>query len=254
MNHDEAKLILLRYRPGTKDEEDPEIREALALAKGDAGLSGWLAKQVERQQLLRETFREIKAPAGLAEQIISEQMASQRMLKNRRRFERMAVAAALLMAAFILGFIWHGSRRPADDTLVIFENQMAGYALRGYTMDLQTNDAGEIRAFFRREQAPSDYTLSRPLQKATLIGCSVETWQSTKVSMICFATGAPLAPGTQNDLWLFVVDQKSVVDAPPDSQPHLSHVNRLTAATWSENGKLYLLATTVDEPVFRKLF
>ena len=37
MNRDEAKTILLLYRPGTADAGDPEISAALALAKQDLG-------------------------------------------------------------------------------------------------------------------------------------------------------------------------------------------------------------------------
>ena len=33
MNRDEAKTILLLYRPGTADADDPEFAAALALAK-----------------------------------------------------------------------------------------------------------------------------------------------------------------------------------------------------------------------------
>ena len=39
MNHDEARQILLLYRPGTADAEDPQIAEALALAKREPELA-----------------------------------------------------------------------------------------------------------------------------------------------------------------------------------------------------------------------
>jgi hypothetical protein len=254
MNRDEAKIILLRCRPGTKDEEEPEVREALAFANSDVELSRWLAEERGRQQLLRKTIREINAPSGLMEQIISEQAAKERRMKNRRQFVQIAAAVGIIIFAGILGFFWQSSPPKADNTLATFQNEMAGYALRGYIMDLQTNNPEQIRAYFRQQQAPSDYAISGGLQKAALVGCSVENWNTTKVSMICFTTGAQLAPGNQNDLWLFVVDQKSVADAPRDSQRLISNVNRLITATWSENGKLYLLATTADQAVFKNYF
>lgn len=254
MTRDEAKIILLRYRPGTTDREEPEIREALALAQADEELSRWLADSGTSQQLLRTTFKQIQAPEGLLQQIVSEHTASQRASASRRQFTRIGLVAALILLGIIGGTIWLGSRPQADNTLAIFQQQMAGYALRGYTMDLQTNDAEQIRAFLRQQQAPADYTIGGPLQKATLIGCAVEGWQSSKVSMICLGTGAPPAAGGKNDLWLFVVDRKTVADAPEDSQPHFDRVNRLATASWSEQGKLYLLATTSDERVLRSFF
>jgi hypothetical protein len=254
MTRDDAKIILLRCRPGTKDEEEPEVREALALANSDVELSRWFAEEIGRQQLVRKTLRKINAPAGLMEQIISEQAAKERMMRKRREVVKIAVLMGVIIFAGFWGFLQQGHRPKADNTLATFQNEMAGYALRGYIMDLQTNNPEQIRAFFRQRQAPSDYAISRGLQKAALVGCSVENWNTTKVSMICFATGAQLAPGNQNDLWLFVVDQKSVADAPRDSQRIVSKVNRLNTATWSENGKLYLLATTADQAVFKSYF
>lgn len=70
--------------------------------------------------------------------------------------------------------------------------------------------------------------------------------------MICFSVGKPLAPGMPGDFWLFVADQASIKDAALDSRPQFSKVNRLAAATWVENGKVYMLSTTADESVLRK--
>lgn len=252
MNRDEAKQILLLYRPETADAGDPQIAEALALAKSDAELSQWLAEHCARQNNLRNKFRQVAAPAGLMEQIVSEQAASQRMILNPWRFAQIAVATAAGVMLFLLGLFWLNQASPADDTLAIFKQQMAGHALRGYAMDLQTNDAGQIQAFLKQQHAPADYTLPGPLQQAAQTGCAVESWQSTRISMICFRTGQPLAPGTQSDLWLFVADQASVKDARLDSTPQISKVNRLVTATWAENGKVYLLGTTADEATLRK--
>jgi hypothetical protein len=252
MNRDEAKQILVLYRPGTTDVMDPQVAEALALAQNDGELAKWLAEHCARQNLLREKFRLVTPPVGLMEQIISEQAASRRMLSSRRRFALIAVATAVVVMASLLGTFWFDQQSPAGDSLAIFKKQMASHALRSYRMDLQTKDAGQIQAYLKQRQSPADYTLSKPLQQAVLMGCAVESWQSTKVSMICFRTGQPLAPGMQNDLWLFVVDQDSVKGAPLDSSPHISKVNELVTATWVENGKLYLLGTTADETVLRK--
>ena len=85
MNHDEAKQILLLYRPGSNDADDPEVAEALALAKSDPELSRWLAENNARQTALREKLRQIPVLAGLKEQIVSEQAAKSKALCRRRR-------------------------------------------------------------------------------------------------------------------------------------------------------------------------
>ena len=91
MNANEAKSILLLYRPGTADAEDPQIAEALALAQREPELTNWLDAQTARQRALREKFRQSTAPAGLMEQIISEHAANQRMFPARQKF-RLALA------------------------------------------------------------------------------------------------------------------------------------------------------------------
>jgi uncharacterized membrane protein YbaN (DUF454 family) len=249
VNHDEAKTILLLYRPGTADAEDPQIAGALALAKREPELARWLEEHAARQEALRAKFRQITVPAGLKEQIISEQAVQERKIYWRPRIALAAVAALVLLA--FLATLWL-PRRPSDDTLAIYRNQMVGIALRGYGMDLTTNDHTQIRAYLAQNKAPSDYVLTAPLQTAAVTGCAVEGWQDKKVSMICFRTGRPLPPNQSSDLWLFVVERASVKDAPTAGQPRFAAVKGLITAAWAQGDKVYLLGTEGDESTIRK--
>jgi len=250
VNRDEAKDILLLYRHHTVDEQETPVIKALALAKSDPELARWLEIHCAREFVLREKFRQIPVPAGLKEQIISEQAASRRMVSRRRNIA--LLSAAVVMVVFALLAFWFDRRGHDDDLLAVYQNQMAGFALRGYAMDLLTNDPVQIRAFLKDNHAPADYDLPRPLQQVAQSGCAVEHWQSGNVSMICFRTGKPLAPGAQSDLWLFVVARDSVKDAPEEILPHYSKVNRLSTATWSQGGKLYFLGTEGNEQDVKK--
>lgn len=249
MNRDEAKHILLLYRPGTADEADPQVAEALALAQQDAELASWLESSLARQKAVREKFRQIPVPAGLKEQILSEQRAKERRLFYRRPvlFAGMAAAVTLL----ILLAVWFPAR-PRENTLAIYQNQMAGVALRGYSMDLVTNDVGPIRNYLAQNAAPADFTLPDSLQQAEVIGCAVQNWRGAKVSLVCFRTGKPLPPGAAGDLWLFVVDQATVADAPAGAATRFAKVNQLSTATWVKDGKLYLLGTTGNQAELQK--
>lgn len=242
MNRDDVKSVLLLYRPGTADGEDPEIAEALALAERDPELKDWLRGHCERQSAARMKFRAIGAPAGLKEQIISEQAAMERM-KRWRKKAAVAVVAALALV-MTLGSLWF-SRRTPDDTLAIYQNQMAGVALRGYAMDVVTNDLEAIRAYLTQNRAPAEFIIPASLQKATLTGCAVEDWHDAKVSMICFRTGQA-SSDVASDLWLFVVDRNLVRKSSAGTTPQLSHVNRMMTATWIQGDKLYFLGTTAD--------
>jgi len=252
MNRDEAKIILQLYRPGTADGQDPQIAAALAQAKQDSELARWLDGHCARQNALRGKFRQITAPAGLKEQIISEQAAFSRRNSRREKIVLVAAVAVIFVSLAFLAQSWPPHRSGDDGTFSIYQNRMAGVALRGYSMDLATNDPAQIRAWLAQQRAPSDYILPAGLEKTAVAGCAVESWQGKKVSMICFRTGRPLPPGQQGDLWLFVVDRGSVKDAPASYAPQFAKINQLATAAWAQGGKLYLLGTEGDEPAVRR--
>jgi len=129
---------------------------------------------------------------------------------------------------------------------------MASIALRGYGMDLTTDNPASVRAYLAQNHAPADYALPAPLEKAAMAGCAIEEWRGTKVSMVCFRTGKPLPPGEQSDLWLFVIDRSRVKDAPPAGSRQFVQVSRLQLVTWTEGDKLYMLGTTGDEQALRR--
>ena len=251
MNREEAQDILLLYRHHhAADAQDSQIAAALALAKNDPALAQWLEMHCARQFVLREKFRQIPVPAGLKEQIISEHRASLRRAPQQRRVMLAAVVA--FASVLLLGIIYFQNRPPADDTLAVFQNQMASHALRGYAMDLLTPDAEKIRTFLKQKNSPADFVLPENLKSVAQSGCAVQGWRDQKVSMICFRTGKPLPPGTESDLWLFVADEKSVKGAPQDIAPQISKVNGLVTATWVKDGKIYLLGLEGDAADIRE--
>jgi hypothetical protein len=252
VNLNEAKTILVLHRPGTDDATDPQIAEALALTQKHTELASWLAAQHAQQQVLREKFRQINPPAGLKEQIISEQAASRRRLAMRRTIWLAAAAALLVLGS--LALVWIPSRSP-ENILARYQHRMVRTALAGYAMDMLTNDPAAIRSNLKLRQAPADFTLSGPLQHTTLMGCAVTEWRDAKVAMVCFHSGKPLPPGAKSDksdLWLFVVDRNAVRGAPETAVPKIAQVNRLITATWSEGGKLYFLGLEGREEDLRQ--
>ncbi|MFZ0828735.1 MAG: hypothetical protein WAO02_15060 [Verrucomicrobiia bacterium] len=244
MNRDQAKTILLLYRPGTTDAGDPEIAEALALAKQDSELTRWLVEHCTRQEALRTGFRKLPVPAGLKEQIVSEQAARAKVGIRRQRAVLVALAVVAVLVA--LTPLWFPPRR-SHDTYVVYRDQMASVALRGYGMDLMTNNPASVRAYLAQNHAPADYVLPAPLEKTAVSGCAIEDWQGAKVSMVCFRTGRPLPPGDPSDLWLFVIDRSRVKDSPPAGSRQFVQVGRLRMVTWTAGEKLYVLGMEGDE-------
>ena len=249
MNIGEAKTILLLYRPDTADAADPQIAEALALAQRDPELARWLEAHRAQQEALRAGFRKITAPAGLKEQIISEQAARANVIHWRRHAVFAVAAMAVVLVA--LASLWL-PRQPRDDTFAIYRSRMVTVALRGYGMDLATNSPAAIQAFLAHTNAPADYVLPVPLGKTAMTGCAIQGWQGAKVSMICFRTGRPLPPGQSSDLWLFVVDRSVMKHAPATGAAQFVQVNQLMTVTWTEGGKLYILGMKGDEAALRQ--
>jgi hypothetical protein len=249
VNRDQAKTILLLYRPGTADAGDVEIAAALVLAKQDPELTRWLVQQGERQEVARAGFRKITAPAGLKEQIIIEQAARARIGIRRQRAVLAALAVVVVLVVLTPRWFPH---RQTNDTYAITLERMASVALRPYGMDLLTNNPAAVRAYLAQNHAPADYVLPAPLGKTAVSGCAIQNWQGTKVSMVCFRTGKPLPPGEQSDLWLFVIDRSKVKDAPPAGSRQIVQVSRLRMATWTEGDKLYVLGMEGDEQTLRQ--
>lgn len=256
MNRDEAKQILLLYRPGTADADDPEVAAALALAKDDPELSRWLAEHNARQTALREKFRQIPVLAGLKEQIISEQAAKSRAASRRNKIVGVAAVAAVLISLLVLAHsFWPfggNSNGELANTLDNYKSQMTAATMSGYSMNLLSSDSGKIQAYLAGAQAPSDYVLPAGMKNVATMGCAVELWRNSKAAMICFRTGKPLPHDQVGDLWLFVVDRAAVKDAPDSSAPEFAKVNGLMTATWTQGDKLYLLSTEGDESDIKK--
>ncbi len=249
MKINEAQNILLLYRPGTADAADPQIAEALALAQREPELARWLEEHCVFQESLRAKFRQIPVPAGLKEQIVSEQSARDRITA---RHPRLTVAALLLVIALCAFAVFWQQWRPQAEALAVCRNHMMGIATSGYGMELLTTNQAEIRSYLAKRHAAADYVLPAALAKATLVGCAVQDWQKQKVSMLCFRTGRPLPPHQTTDLWLFVVPQASIKDAPESGEREVITINGLVTAVWTQGDKVYLLGTTGNEAAIQQ--
>ena len=249
MNKQEAKKILALFRPGTADEQDSFFQEARQLAKTDPELARWLDEHCEAYLVLRRKFQAIPIPPGLKEQIISERKIQRPFFQAYWR-PLLAAAAALALLVGLNSSLWPFQGRA--DRYAAYRKRMTENALRNYSMNFTATDPAQIRNFLKKTNAPSDYSLPAGLKTADVVGCAVSSWQGSPVSMICFKSGRPLPRGEQSDLWFFVIDRKSVSDAPPSGQPVFARVNKATTANWSQGDQSYFLAAVGDEAFLQK--
>jgi hypothetical protein len=252
MTREEAKKILSLYRPWSADAQDAEFAGALTLARQDAELGRWLEEHCAAQTTIRARLQTITPPAGLKEQILSERPKPVFVIRQRKP----AVLVGAFALALALGLASYWLLQEAGDTdqpsFANYRSRMVRSSLRSYGMDLETNNATEIRSYLAQHQARADYVLPHPLAETTPTGCGVLRWQGHRVTMVCFHSGRPLPPGEKTDLFLFVMDRSAAPDAPDTRIPKIEQVNRMITASWSEGDTIYLLAAPGDETFLRK--
>lgn len=249
MTSEQAKEILMLYRPGTADAADRAFAEALALCERDEELKAWFDGHCSLYTALRSKFKQIAVPAGLKEQIIAERRVHTVPLWQRAVLAAGAVAVLALILLNVLPSIQPRERHD----FAAYRDYMGSVAQRGYYMDTNTSDLDQIRLFLTQKQAIADYVLPENLQKnARAAGCVATTWQGKPVSMICFQTGRPLPGARVSDLWLFVSDRAVAPDAPKASTPTIEKANGLITASWTIGNRTYVLATEGDAALLGK--
>jgi hypothetical protein len=239
VNSDEAKRILVLYRPRGDGADDSEFAEAIEQTKRDPELRKWFERHCAFQAAAAAKFQQIEVPADLKQAILDGKIM--RLPFWTRRPVWLAAAAAIVL--FVgLSMIWFKPRpqnRSSD-----FASRMARMVLREYRMDIITNDLNQIRRYHATNGAPSDYVLTQRLQQLPVTGAGALRWQGNPVSMVCFDRGDKAM------LFLFVIKRSATKDAPP--APQLAMVSSLATATWSEGDNVYMLTGTDDSDLLRK--
>ena len=76
MNRDDAMLILQSFRPGGQDAGDPRFADALVLARQDAELEAWFAKQQQFDAQICREFKSMPVPSDFLTRTFSGVTAS----------------------------------------------------------------------------------------------------------------------------------------------------------------------------------
>ena len=249
VNNQEAKEVLMLYRPGVADESDPEFTEALTVARQDPELGQWFAEHCALQEALRAKFRQIPVPEGFKEQILSERPVN-RMQQVRARFALVAAAVAI---ALLVGSVLKVYIQPREDkTFTGLFQRMTREVWPYPKMDLETKDLNEIRRYLATK-GQGDISLPKSLENKATTGCAALRWQNKPVSMICFNSGRSSDPN-EPDLFLFVAARSDVPDSPPLGPPEFASTKKLLSATWSSGDKTYILLARGGDNFLKNYF
>jgi uncharacterized membrane protein YbaN (DUF454 family) len=241
MTREEAKEVLLLYRPGTADAEDAQVEAAMEVARRDPELARWFGQHKAFQSAMRLKFREIEVPEHLKMAVL----AGQKVIRPAVWWQQPAwlAVAALFLLLLGLSSVWLKPRVP--DQFANYRERMVSTALREYRMDLVTNDMTILRQAIQAKGAPSDYEVTRGLEKLQLTGGAALTWRNHPVAMVCFDRG------DRQMLFLFVLKRSAVKDPPP-AQPAVTKISELMTASWTKGDKTYLLLGPEDTEFAKK--
>ena len=245
MNRAEAQRVLLLYGPGTADTDEPEMLEALDLARHDPDLGQWFDQHRAFQKAMKAKFHQIEVPAHLRTSILVATQAAKPVITQPRRSWRSPLwlaAAAIALLACLSG-LW--LRPPAANQFANFRARMVSGALREYGMDIKTTDMRLVRQELASRGAPSDYVVPRGLERLRLTGGGRLTWRSNPVGMVCFNRG------DNQMLFLFVLKRSALKDPPP-ATPRLAKVNELLTASWTHGDETYVLAGPEEADFMQK--
>ena len=240
MTTEEAKLILQSYRPGGGDDADPFFSEALKLLRSEPELRRWFEGVQNFDVLMRRAMASQSPPAGLREAILARKKAPPRATQaNSRHFLKvfLPLAAAVAIFAGILQFERSSEHQGFQGmTVASFTKQALEIKEQGrISLGTKSTDPVQLSRWLAERGAPSNFVLPPGLHGLPALGCQSYSLGGTKVSLICFTLG-------ENRIaHLFVVDRKSLSDAPSDTTPTLHEENGLAFATWTSGGKSYVL-------------
>jgi hypothetical protein len=243
MTIEQAKQVLLLHRPGDGEAPDPELAEALQVAREDAGLRAWYDEHCAFQTAMRRKFREIEAPADLKDRIVAAQKIFRPTFRHHRAL--WLAAAAVVVLLFVLAGTFLQREKP--DRFIDYRSRMVRTVLREYRMDIVTNEMAAVRRFMSSRGAPADYAVTAGLKKLSLTGGGQLKWRGNPVAMVCFDRG------DKEMIFLFVMNKSALKDSPPAAS-QAEKVNKLLTVSWTEDDKTYVLAGPEEADFVKKYF
>lgn len=266
MNRDRISEILAAYRPGEGLEDDPEVREALALAEKDAALGEALRQSLAFDEAFSGKLREAPVPENLYGLILaksrnhtkqlSENPGRPRENKILRFFHPAAFAAAaaiILLLALSFTF-WNppspaGSAAPELQTASVASLLESANALYGrLNPSFVSRDGEEIVNFLKSRNGHIPSSIPGNVSWGHAFACDVMEVDGKTVSVVCF-----LGEEDTQTFHLFTFKRKDFERMDIPSNPRITSGNGPCSATWTHGQLIHVLYSNGGEKNLRQL-
>ncbi len=243
MNITEAKFILESYRHHGGDANDPQFREALKLAQRDGELSKWLSEQTAFDAAISGKIKTITAPSDLKAKIL----AGRKIVTPTPWWRQSTWIAAAACFLLLLGFAAFFLTPTRGENFAQYRSDMTDFlSTRLDRLDMDTPDMTKIRDFLGQHGGQSDLVLPERIAELRKLGCRVLDWHGQKVTLVCFKQNGP------HEVHMLVADGAHFRNAPKGSTPEYTKSGDWMTASWSRDGKVYVLAGMGDRAALQK--
>ena len=244
MTPEEAKFILEARRPDGSDDAEPQMAEALAVAKNHPEIRQWLAEQGEFDMLIAGKLSGVSAPARFRERIVAgRRVGRSRSWWSTRRVLPLAAAIALLLS---IGAVW--LRSPEGNTVAAFGAHAEKFIHEkwDHKFDLPESDLGRIGEWVSKQDGPAPVDVPSRVAGSKMYGCKLYEWNGHKATLVCFSASDG---GTIH----LVVTRREGVSNPPGASPvHFSH-GEFNMAAWSRGDRVYVALTSSPRAELEKV-
>ncbi len=245
MNREEARLEL----DATTLRPQDTSSEARAIAAQDPELAAWVAKRTAfDEQVAAAMPGACPVPAGLREAILRG-VAPAPVSPLRRRVRWITSTAVAAAACVAVGWtlLWPGNSAMAaweSDSLAAVARVEYGVS----RLDEKAEDFEAVRRLLKATECPCPNAVPRALAGLRTYGCKRVHVDGRPATLICFE----LQPGREAHLVVF--NNTDLCDCPEQGVPCFKTAKNWSYASWSHGGQAYLLATTADTAVLKRLF
>ncbi|RME67423.1 MAG: hypothetical protein D6781_13275 [Verrucomicrobia bacterium] len=246
MDNEQAKFVLGASRPSGRDDERPEVAEALSRAATDADLCDWLARERASDAAIARKMRELEPPAELRSRLLIGTRTSRRKRPLWKRWSiPMGLAAALFLAVGVAWWLLPPPGHMVDQsapTLAAWQRSCVGiFSNPLFSLDYLDDDYRPLEDYLVRHGARVAGRLPFADGITSALGCSVLEWRGARVSLACFHSR------TGELVHLFTMPAHYIEQAPPLQPVYRAQVDAFATITWQQDDLVVMVASRMPQ-------